>query len=194
MNYNKYNNNMSLIITNKKTLKDTAIIILHNGIGKNIIEKIGDLTIIKDEKQVVGVNVFNYSKYFDALEGAHILNELQINAIEKLGLKIKHTKSKFIIGEIISKNIHPKTDKLFLLKVKTDKELTIVTNAKNVEKGKKVLVATNGSTLPSGFAIVPSKVMGIESEGMLISGATLGLGETEGVLLVEGNNGDEYIF
>ena len=35
--------------------------------------------------------------------------------------------------------------------------------------------------------------MGIESQGMLCGGETLGKEKTDGILLVSGNNGDEYI-
>ena len=184
---------MSLIITNETTLKDKALIVLSNKQGEITEENIGDITLIKIEDQTVGINVFNYKKYFSAKSGAHTINNEQVKAIEELGFKIESSKSMFSIGEVIEKETHPKSDRLFVLKVKTDKVLQIVTNAANAEIGKKVVVANVGATLPSGLPIIFSKVMGVESEGMLCGGQTLGLEPTEGIYHPNGNVGDEYI-
>lgn len=184
---------MSLIITNKKTLKDIAIIPLKST-NENIKEEIlGDLVLIKSNEEVVGLNVLNYSRYFQAIEGPHTITPKQKEAINKLGFNIKDISSKFIIGEIVKKNTHPKTNKLIVLKIQTSKELQIVTNDLTVKLGEKVVVANIGAILPAGLNIMTSKVMGIESEGMLCGGETLGKGPTKGVMRVAGNNGDEYI-
>lgn len=184
---------MSLIITNNKTLKDTAIISIKH-IDGEVKENIkGDLTLLEVNGEVAGINVFNYTKYFKAEEGAHTLNKEQIEAIAKLGYNIEDDRKSFVIGEVIEREVHPKSERLFILKVKADKELQIVTNAANAELGKQVVVANVGTVLPSGTPIKLGKVMGIESQGMLCGGETLGKEITEGVLIVSGNNGDEYI-
>ena len=184
---------MSLLITNKETLKNTAIITMPYKKGEIIKEIIGDLVILKILDEVVGLNILNYSNYFDAQEGAHTINEKQIDAIGKMGYKSNNFNSLFLIGEILSKENHPKSDKLFILKVQTNKKIQIVTNATNANVGKKVIVATVGSTLPSGIPITFSKVMGIESEGMLCGTETLGLPKSDGVFITNGENGEEYI-
>lgn len=184
---------MSLIITNEKTLNDFAIVTIKAKTGKREIATKGDLTIIKIDDVVVGLNINNFKKYFSAHEGAHTISNEQIQAIEKLGYKMENTKSYFSIGEVVERTVHPKSDKLFVLKVKVEKDLQIVTNSLNSLVGTKVVVARIGAVLPSGLSIVHSKVMGIESEGMLCGGETLGKDKTEGVLLVEGNAGDMYI-
>lgn len=184
---------MSLIITNSQTLQNTAIILLRSKQGNIEIETKGDLTIIYADKVPVGLNIFNFEKYFQAEEGAHTLNLAQKEAISKLGFNITKDFQFFTIGEVISRDVHPKSERLFVLKIKTEKELQIVTNSTNSLVGAKVVVARVGAILPSGMNITFSKVMGIESEGMLCGGETLGKGKTDGVLLVEGNPGEEYI-
>lgn len=184
---------MSLIITNNTTLKNTAIIVLVNKKNNITEETNGDITLIKSEDQVVGINIFNFEKYFSAKEGAHTLTKDQVDAISKLGYTITDYKSKFSIAEVMNAEQHPKSEKLQLLKLNTTKELKIVTNDLTVSVGEKVVVANLGATLPSGLAIVRSKVMGVESEGMLCGGETLGLEKTDGVMRVSGNNGDEFI-
>ncbi|NQZ66133.1 MAG: hypothetical protein HRT99_02865 [Mycoplasmatales bacterium] len=184
---------MSLIIINKKSLGSTALISLSHKNGNKTTKTIGDLTIISVNEVVTSLNLANYEKYFEAKNGVHTINKNQIETISKLGYTIKDSKSKFEIGEIISKKNHPKSDKLFLLEVITNRKLNIVTNDNKVEIGNKVVVANIGAVLPNGEAILHSKVMGIESEGMLCGGETLGLEKTDGVLKTEGKNGDEFI-
>ena len=183
---------MSLIITNNKNLKNIAIIILSNKKGIVVEEKMGDLVLIKIQNEVVGINVFNYKKHFSVRDGSHTINREQIDRIAELGYQIQNVDSKFSVGEVVERKVHPKTNKLYLLKVKTDRELQIVTNAANAEVGAKVVVANIGATLPSGLSIVLSKVMGVESQGMLCGGETLGLKKTEGVLLVDGIPGEKF--
>lgn len=184
---------MSLIITNNTTLKNKAIIFLKSKTGKIKTETKGDLTVIYSDNEPVGLNIFNYQKYFEAQEGAHTVSDIQKDAISKLGFEITNDFPFFSIGEVIEREVHPKSERLFVLKVQTDKELQIVTNSTNSLIGTKVVVARVGSILPTGLNITFSKVMGVPSEGMLCGGETLGGSKTDGVLLVDGIPGDEYI-
>lgn len=184
---------MSLIISNRKTLGNTAIIVLGNKKGNEIIEHNGDFTVIKSGDEVIGINVFNHDKYFKTYEGAHTLNDDQAKVLKDNGIQINNYESHFSVGEVIERNAHPKSDKLFVLKVRTNKDLQIVTNSLNSLVGTKVVVANVGATLPSGLPIVFSKVMGVESEGMLCGGETLGKDKTEGVMLVDLPVGSKFI-
>ena len=184
---------MSLIITRKNTLKNTAVIMIKAAQGDKEIESKGDLSLIKINGEVVSINVFNFNKYFEAKEGVATVNADQIAAIKELGYDLGEVRSYFSVGEITKREVHPKSDRLFVLKVQTEKELNIVTNSTNSLEGTKVVVARLGAVLPSGLEIVKSKVMGVVSEGMLCGGETLGKEKTEGVLLVDGNAGDDYI-
>lgn len=184
---------MSLIITNRKTLKNVAVIILNNKSDNITEESNGDITVIKSNEDIVGVNIFNYEKYFKADEGAHNLSQEQKDFLIENIPNLEINDSYFTIGEIMEKNVHPKSERLLILKIKTTKDLQIVTNDTTVNVGDKVVVANVGATLPSGMNIVFSKVMGIESEGMLCGGETLGKEPTKGVLRVSGDNGSDFI-
>lgn len=71
---------------------------------------------------------------------------------------------------------HPDADKLKICKVNTGKEVVqIVTGADNVEQGKKFPVALVGVKLPDGREMAKAKLRGVESFGMLCSGAELGI-------------------
>ena len=183
---------MSLIITNKETLKNVAIILISATQGEKTIETNGDFTKIYVGNKLVGANIFNPENYFEVKEGVHTLNDEQISVLKNNNIEFDFN-SHFSIGEVISREVHPKSEKLFLLKVQTEVELQIVTNSLNSLVGSKVVVARLGAILPSGLEIVLSKVMGVESQGMLCGGETLGLEKTEGVLIVNGNNGDNFI-
>lgn len=183
---------MSLIATNKQNLNDIAIITIASDQGEKSVVKDGDFVKIYIGEKLVGVNVFNYSKYFALEEGVHSLTQEQINVLKSRNIEFEY-KSLFSVGEVISREVHPKSEKLFVLKVQVDKELQIVTNSLNSLVGTKVVVARVGAILPSGLMITHSKVMGVESEGMLCGGETLFKEKTEGVLIVSGNNGDEFI-
>ena len=67
-------------------------------------------------------------------------------------------------------------DKLKELKVDVggDEPLTLMTNASNVEVGKRVVVATIGSELKDGAKVKKAMVGGVTSEGMLCDGPMLG--------------------
>lgn len=81
-----------------------------------------------------------------------------------------------IIAEILKINSHPNADKLHLvvLDIGRGKQVEVVCGASNIEVGQKVPLALVGSKL-SGGEIKKTKIRGIESTGMICSGAELGL-------------------
>lgn len=83
--------------------------------------------------------------------------------------------SKLIIGEVIECVDHPDSDHLHVCKVNIGSEvLQIVCGAPNVRTGIKVIVATDGTTLPGGV-IKKGVIRGQESNGMLCAISELGL-------------------
>lgn len=82
-----------------------------------------------------------------------------------------------VVGEVISCEAHPDSDKLSLTKVNTGtSEVQIVCGAPNVRAGLKVIVATEGTYIPAiDLTIKPIKLRGQDSNGMLCSLAELGL-------------------
>lgn len=139
-------------------------------------EKKGDITLIKDGQEVIGLNIFNASKNLDftsdQVDDYEILvpkinNFLKKNDIEPLEFDIS---PKFIVGKVIEKSAHPDADKLNVTKVDIGTELLqIVCGAPNVEVDQKVVVATVGAIMPDGLYIKPSSLRGVNSNGMICS-------------------------
>lgn len=80
-----------------------------------------------------------------------------------------------IVGKILSIEKHPNADKLVVCKVDVgDKEVQIVTGAKNISEGDCVPVALIGTKLPGDIVIEKTDFRGLESMGMLCSLKELG--------------------
>ena len=78
-------------------------------------------------------------------------------------------------GKIIEIKKHPDADKLVVCKVNfKDKDLQIVTGAKNVFEGAIVPVALDGAKLYNGIEIKNGLLRGVESQGMMCSLEELG--------------------
>lgn len=98
-----------------------------------------------------------------------------------------------IIAEVIECEKHPDADRLKVTKVATGNEiLQIVCGAPNVAKGQRVVLATVGTTLypndGEAFKIKPSKIRGVESNGMLCAEDELGLGKShDGIIVLPEN-------
>ena len=90
----------------------------------------------------------------------------------------------FVIGRILEKRPHENADALFVCSVDLGGEapVQIVTNAKNVQPGDLVPVATPGTTVSEGgqsMTIKVAKVRGVESRGMFCGLETLGLTQND---------------
>ncbi|MDD5569995.1 MAG: phenylalanine--tRNA ligase subunit beta [Bacteroidales bacterium] len=115
---------------------------------------------------------------------------LEVEGIEKYE-SIKGGLKGFVIGEVVEKTKHPNADKLSLTKVNTGSEklLSIVCGAPNVEAGQKVVVAIEGTKIfsPKGeFEIKKSKIRGEFSEGMICAEDELGTGTShEGIIVLD---------
>jgi phenylalanyl-tRNA synthetase beta chain len=90
---------------------------------------------------------------------------------------------------------HPNADRLFLATVEhgVDKSIKVVTGAPNIIEGQKVLIGLVGSryidqhsTPPKWATLKPAKIRGVETEGMVMSEAELGLSlEHEGIIVLD---------
>ena len=83
------------------------------------------------------------------------------------------------IGHVLECEEHPNSDHLHVcqVEIKPGEVSQIVCGAPNVCKGAKVIVALPGAVLPGDFKIKPSKIRGVESNGMLCSLQELGIEE-----------------
>ncbi|WP_138379102.1 phenylalanine--tRNA ligase subunit beta [Luteithermobacter gelatinilyticus] len=102
-----------------------------------------------------------------------------------IGLEIEEvtnpaeTLAPFVIAEIVEAAPHPDADKLQVCKVNTGREvLQVVCGAPNARTGLKGAFAPSGATIPtSGLKLRPTKIRGVESNGMMCSERELGLGD-----------------
>ena len=120
--------------------------------------------------------------------------------LTQIGLEVESVEEKakdlaiFSVAKIITASPHPDSAKLqicdveaFDPKSKSNKNLQIVCGAKNARTGLKVAYAAIGSVIPAnGMKIKQAKIAGVESNGMLCSGAELGLSEDgEGIIEID---------
>ncbi len=118
----------------------------------------------------------------EALAAKFISLGIEVESLTRLG-----DISGVVVGLIEKIEEHPNADKLVYCSVDAGKEkkLNIVCGAKNMKAGDKVPVAVDGSELPGGFKIKPTKLRGLLSEGMLCSSKELGISEeAEGLLIL----------
>jgi len=93
-----------------------------------------------------------------------------------------------VVAEVVRKQPHPKSDKLTLVDVITERggaATQVVCGAPNVpDPGRKVLWAQIGATLPGGMTLAAKPVKGIVSPGMLCAEDELGLGNDHAGIIV----------
>ncbi|MGL5591578.1 MAG: YtpR family tRNA-binding protein [Mycoplasmoidaceae bacterium] len=188
---------MVCIFYNKNTMNDTMTI---NLVPENFtrIENVKQGTLLYNEDKFIGMNIFDVSKSIQIEEGYlylnkkiadFVLNKFNIDLIEY------HTK-KFIVGEVLkTEQVENSNLKKCIVDIKTEL-LQIVCGAENVEQGKKVVVALTNTVMPNGKVIVPTRIMGIESTGMICSRKELwNFGENSGILILDDKyeKGQEFI-
>ncbi|AKG74306.1 YtpR family tRNA-binding protein [Salinicoccus halodurans] len=147
-----------------------------------------DLTVIKDDDEIIGLNIFKASKKISLHEGVNIEpTEDIVDSINKVLEEYGEeriefdTSPKFVVGRVTEKAKHPDADKLNVTKVDVGNELLqIVCGAPNVDEGQLVVVAKVGAVMPDGLYIKPSRLRGVESTGMICSKKELNL-EDDGV-------------
>lgn len=101
---------------------------------------------------------------------------LEVDEIEYLGQGIENV----VVGEVKDKQAHPQSSKLSLCQVDDGQNLhLVVCGAPNVAVGQKVPLALPGAKLPNGMEIAVTQVAGVESAGMICSGAELGLNDED---------------
>lgn len=100
------------------------------------------------------------------------MSGLEVNSVRP----VAHLLEKAVIGEIISKDKHPNTDRLSFCRVNVgeNEPLEIVCGAPNVRMGLKVVVVLVGGRV-GNFKIKKTKLHGLPSNGMICSEHELGL-------------------
>ena len=115
------------------------------------------------------------SKYTD--EELYKIINFKVCEIETYKKMVEATN--LTVGLVKECVMHPDSDHLHVcqVEIRPNEVSQIVCGAPNVEAGKKVIVALPGAVLPGDFKIKPSKIRGVESNGMLCSLQELGIEE-----------------
>jgi phenylalanyl-tRNA synthetase beta chain len=107
----------------------------------------------------------------------------EIESIEKRGANFDNV----VVAQITASAQHPNADRLSVCQVDdgSGQERQIVCGAKNYKVGDKVPLALPGAVLVGNLKIKPSKLRGVESQGMLCSPSELGLSaDSDGLLIL----------
>jgi phenylalanyl-tRNA synthetase beta chain len=108
---------------------------------------------------------------------------IEIEGIQKRGANFE----KVVVAQITASSQHPNADRLSVCQVDdgSGEQRQIVCGAKNYKVGDKVPLAQPGAVLVNDLKIKPSKLRGVESQGMLCSPSELGLSaESDGLLIL----------
>ncbi len=120
----------------------------------------------------------------EALAERLTLLGMEVQGIERIGADW----ASVVVGELLEVVPHPTTSRLSLTRVAVGDgraPLSIVCGATNIAAGQHVPVALPGAVLPGGRRIDVTRIADAESQGMLCSGAELGLtSDADGILIL----------
>lgn len=173
-----------------ETIGDVLLIVINPSLIPTKQVKTNDVVALYYHDELIGINIFNISKIIkikakgliplindDVLNVInHVLENASLNKLEPL------SNSGFKIAKIIDIEEHPDSEHLHICKVDVgEKEpLQIVCGAANARKDLICVCATPYTFMPNGQQIIPNKLLGIQSNGMLCSGRELNLEGYEG--------------
>ena len=173
------------VFYNYKTIGDVLLIIFDQRENPDEVIKQDDVVVIKKNKRIIGINIFNISKIMKIKANGFIplLDDKVLDVINhilenhNLPILEKQKNSGFVVAKITNIEEHPDSDHLHICNVDVgeDKELQIVCGAFNAKKDLICVCALPYAFMPSGKQIIPGKLLGIDSNGMLCSGRELSL-------------------
>ena len=136
---------------------------------------------------------FTLSWLKDHLDTSASLDEIA-DKLTLIGLEVEalvdpsETFANFEVAEIIATAPHPEADRLQICTVKSGGgEQQLVCGAPNARAGLVGILAQEGAVIPaSGMVLGKAKIRGVESRGMMCSGAELGLNDDhDGIIELE---------
>ena len=168
-----------------KALNDTLIINVSN-LQSDKVETNGDITKGFNGDKLVFINIANASKKINNLPNGLLFPTSELLSSLKQIIDIDlvpYFDNGFKVGQIIEceeiKGTHLHKCKVSI----GNKTLDIVCGAPNARKDLRVVVATNGTMLPSGKQIIVGQLLGFKSEGMLCSYKELNIDkEAKGII------------
>ncbi|MBQ0045427.1 MAG: tRNA-binding protein [Mycoplasma sp.] len=175
------------IFYQNKTLDDTLIINVSSAQPTDVRTN-GDFTTGYVGDKICFMNIKNISKKIDSTfiaNGIWFPSENLLNHLKSItGYNwAPHFDNGFKVGKILKCDEVPGTHLHKCIVDIKDKQLDIVCGAPNARTGLIVVVATNGTMLPSGKQIITGQLLGNKSEGMLCSYRELGIEkESKGII------------
>ena len=173
-----------------ETIGDVLLVVIKPTVIPTKEVKINDVVALYNKDELIGINIFNISKVIKIKAKGliplinedilNVINHILENAnLEKLPIQIE---SGFRVAKIVDIDEHPDSEHLHICMVDIgDKEpLQIVCGASNARKDLVYVCATPFTFMPNGQQIIPNKLLGIQSNGMLCSGRELNLEGYEG--------------
>lgn len=173
-----------------ETIGDVLLVVIKPTVIPTKEVKINDVVALYNKDELIGINIFNISKVIKIKAKGliplinedilNVINHILENAnLEKLPIQIE---SGFRVAKIVEIDEHPDSEHLHICMVDIgDKEpLQIVCGASNARKDLVCVCATPFTFMPNGQQIIPNKLLGIQSNGMLCSGRELNLEGYEG--------------
>lgn len=160
--YNKQFNTLMVALTPNSNVKKT--------------ETQKDLVILKNDDQIVGLNILNPNLGFELKKSFYSEHPKVVDYVEK---KVRpvielHQQPQFLIAKIVECNPIPKTH-LHLCKIDINRQglVEVICGAKNVKEGLYVVFASEGAWMPNSQVIKVSVIHGIRTVGMLCSAKEL---------------------
>lgn len=191
------------ILSNNKIFKDKkSLSIVFKDLSDSLdfeLKEEGDFALIFSNNKIVGINIDNYQRYFSVEEGFHSLNDEIIEFLAKKFsnyLKEEDFDDFFKIGQVKEINNHPSSSKLKVLSILFGDNQTkqIITNLEGIEKDRNYLFALPGAITFSGTRILKSKILNVESNGMILSYKSIGINKEGLVDCVNLKIEDKYKF
>lgn len=138
-------------------------------------------TILESENGIVGINMFHVSNEIHIHQAFNSFNKDVIEYITKKlnGIVDFKQETQFVVGQVLECEPIEGTH-LHLCKINIgDSVNQIVCGAKNIDKDQLVVVALTGAWMPNGQHIIPGKLRGFDSNGMVCSTRELALQDSE---------------
>lgn len=160
-----------MILTGYYNKKNKMVIITKKNVENPVVETFGNVTVMKKEDEVVALNIKTDREFTSHMVD---VNEFADELKEYFG--IEKAEAPFVYGEIVTCEAHPKSKKLQICQININEEenLQIVCGAANCAAGNIAIVARVGAVMPTGMYIGASKLIDVDSAGMLCSDYELG--------------------
>lgn len=160
------------------------------------IKENGDVCFLYNNNQLIGINIYNLPSEFNLSPGLIYPSQELIKFIEDK-TKIKFEKEiNFVVGEVKLCEDIPDSHLHKCVVSDGNNDYDIVCGASNVKANIRIVLAKANTIMPNGKRIIPGKLMGYISNGMICSAKELKLPsqDEKGILILNDNYkvGEEF--